>query len=1477
MKRLLPLLLAVAALGSFFLANGQEKEAAKPEPARPLKALLIAGGCCHDYAKQHEVLYKGIQERANVRVDVMWTRDKSTNPPLPLYDDPDWAKGYDIIIHDECAASNKDLKVMENILEVHKTIPAVHLHCAMHSFRNGTDKWPKHLGLHSTGHGPQKPLEITYTNPDHPITKTLENWVTKNEELYNNREIFDAEPLALATQKVGDRENSAVVAWTNTKQGAPTFSTTIGHNTYTVEDPRYLDLVTRGMLWAAGKLNDDYLKPYTGSNLITEMGAKEEKVESLFGKPGKNAVMVKLTASSTQVSDKHYPWKAIDGDEKTRWTANGAGQPAWLQLEFERLATVTSAEILWEQRNEWYHYKIETSLDGEKWAMAYDGSKNERKSDTKDNFQAKKIKFLRVTTLGQQTGKWPALWEIRLKGPEGKLELFPVLDKKEISQTKGASGKGLEKSGNIKPKIAKLTPEEEATILKDCEVPEGFEKTLFASWHSANYPVYVAASPGGDLYVSSDGNGSLGRQPGRGRVLRLRDSDKDGRADEVTEFIRDIDSPRGLIWDHDRLYLLHPPHISVFFDRDHDGVAEESKRLISDIAFGFKDRPADHTTNGLELGIDGWIYIAGGDFGFMKATGTDGRTLQHRGGGVIRFRPDGSGLELFSTGTRNILATPMSPTLDMFARDNTNDGGGWDVRFHHFTPLSDHGYPRLYKNFEKEHIHPLADYGGGSGCGGVYIHEPGFPDEWNKAPFTCDWGRAGLFRHTVEPEGATFKETAEPQRFIKVSRPTDADVDGMSAVYQASWKGPATFNWAGPEQGYIVRVTPKGYTPEPLPDFEKMSDEDLVKALDSPSHVRTLAAQRALMRRGENQDTADLLLKKFVQGSAVNSKFNAGTEFRSGIAALFALGKIAPGSPAEFNELIVLEPAAAPFARFVGDFPEKTPDSFKKVLESGFKSSDPRFKVEAIAATARLNLLGLASELSEALSDQDLVIRHTAYRALAKMSAHDAAFSKIDADDTETRKAAAWALMRMHKKEVVDGLVARLKSENIPEKRRPLLSTLARLYHKEAEWKGDSWGTRPDTRGPYYQLATWKESARILTNLKAILKDAPAEEAAFIITKLNKNRIPANDALERIIDLAMKDDKLIPVAIKQIASGGAVPAKAIPLVVKGASNPETPAEALADAVKILVNSDDQSALPAVLKALVQLDKTKGAGKQQSAAKGFFFKAPKLENHHLALEKMAAEKPDTPEGKYAAMAVVTLASRKGGSPESREMSLKAIAKGWSDPKQKMAFINAARDLRNPVINDRIRIALSDPDKAVAKAAKDAAGRLKIQASGADKTPKIATLKPEEALKKITAHKGDVALGQAIFARATCNACHTVSQDEKQKGPYLGNIAETYRRNELVEAILVPNKTIAQGFATNVFTLKDGKSFVGFVTDEAGDSVSIRDISSAEHTFKKGEIKERSTLPTSLMPPALLNGFTVHEAASLLDYFQSLVKK
>src|SRR5690606_17789748 len=120
------------------------------------------------------------------------------------------------------------------------------------------------------------------------------------------------------------------------------------------------------------------------------------------------------------------------------------------------------------------------------------------------------------------------------------------------------------------------------------------------------------------------------------------------------------------------------------------------------------------------------------------------------------------------------------PEMEMFARDNTNDGGGWDVRFEHFSGLDDHGYPRLFRNFGDECIPPLAIYGGGSGCGAVFIDEPGFPAGWGRAPFTADWGTNGLYRHAVERNGASFRETEPPKPLVRMTRPTDADVDGNS-------------------------------------------------------------------------------------------------------------------------------------------------------------------------------------------------------------------------------------------------------------------------------------------------------------------------------------------------------------------------------------------------------------------------------------------------------------------------------------------------------------------------------------------------------------------------------------------------------------------------------------------------------------------------------------------------------------------------
>ncbi len=242
---------------------------------KPLRALLITGGCCHDYASQNGILKQGIEARANVVVTQIHTDDKSTKPPLAILGNADYAKDYDVVIHDECAADVNDPATIKSVLAPHRAgIPGVNLHCGMHSYRIGNpgekaapgaerSMWFDYLGLQSSAHGPQLPIAISYTDKRHAIARGLGDWTTINEELYNNIQILPTtKALAHGKQSVKNKEGvteekDSVVAWVNDYQGTRVFSTTIGHNNDTVADARYLDLVTHGLLWACGKLDDN--------------------------------------------------------------------------------------------------------------------------------------------------------------------------------------------------------------------------------------------------------------------------------------------------------------------------------------------------------------------------------------------------------------------------------------------------------------------------------------------------------------------------------------------------------------------------------------------------------------------------------------------------------------------------------------------------------------------------------------------------------------------------------------------------------------------------------------------------------------------------------------------------------------------------------------------------------------------------------------------------------------------------------------------------------------------------------------------------------------------------------------------------------------------------------------------------------------------------------------------------------------------
>lgn len=225
---------------------------------KPLRALLITGGCCHNYTLQSQQLTNAVGKLTVVEWTVVNEGGNGTRAEIPLYANPDWAKGYDVVVHNECFADTTDTNYIRSIASAHKAgVPAVVIHCAMHTYRaTDIDDWREFLGVTSRRHDHLSRYAVKKVTPEHPIVKGIPaDWKTPMDELYVIEKLWP-NAKALATS-VSERDGKAYpVVWVNQYGKARVFGTTYGHSDDTFRDTVFLDYVSRGVLWAAGRLKD---------------------------------------------------------------------------------------------------------------------------------------------------------------------------------------------------------------------------------------------------------------------------------------------------------------------------------------------------------------------------------------------------------------------------------------------------------------------------------------------------------------------------------------------------------------------------------------------------------------------------------------------------------------------------------------------------------------------------------------------------------------------------------------------------------------------------------------------------------------------------------------------------------------------------------------------------------------------------------------------------------------------------------------------------------------------------------------------------------------------------------------------------------------------------------------------------------------------------------------------------------------------
>jgi putative membrane-bound dehydrogenase-like protein len=694
-------------------------------------------------------------------------------------------------------------------------------------------------------------------------------------------------------------------------------------------------------------------------------------------------------------------------------------------------------------------------------------------------------------------------------------DLRTFVEKRSASIADQLAGKkdGYRPQFNFGPpaRNAPLKPMDDATIGEVVKAPPGFKVSLFAAPPKVGYPVALSVAPDGAVYVAIDEQGSLGRTPGGGRVTRCVDDDGDGKADRVNVFAK-MEHPRGVIAQDGKVWVLHPPLLSVFRDEDGDGISDRQEILVTGLTTSqIDERGGDHTTNGIRMGLDGWIYIAVGDYGFHGAKGKDGRTLSQRGGGILRVRPDGTELEVFAIGFRNPFAIAIDPSMNLFTRDNTNDGAGWDVRVSHIIQTADYGYSQRFANFPDEIMPPLGVYGQGGGTGALFLQDERWPESYRGALLTGDWGRSEVYRHELKAAGASF--LADSSVFLSIPRATGMDLGADGRLYVASWRGGEAAVYVGPQVGFLACVAPPGWSSSPPIDLGQLKLTELIEGLCGPNAVSLFQCQREILRRGRSPEASRPL---------IDLASDASKPLQGRAAAVFALKQLDGAGSHDVLKRLAKDTAVREFAlRALADRKTELAGVEAGAFRSALADPSARVRAQAVIALGRLGDVGSAPEIIPLTSrpegspiptkrpvnaqpDPDKAVPHLAVRALVALRAVDAC---LDAIDGPHRDGALRALRSIHDPKAVEGLIKKLSTTRYPEARRDILATLVRLYHREADYDGSWWGIRPDTTGPYYDPREWECSARIASVLKAAILDGETETATFLRGELARQRI----------------------------------------------------------------------------------------------------------------------------------------------------------------------------------------------------------------------------------------------------------------------------------------------------------------------------------------------------------------------------------
>ncbi len=914
-------------------------------------------------------------------------------------------------------------------------------------------------------------------------------------------------------------------------------------------------------------------------------------------------------------------------------------------------------------------------------------------------------------------------------------------------------------------------------------------------------------------------------RPARDRISWLDDTNHDGLMDRKHVFADGLELVTSFVFYKDGVIVAQAPDILWLRDRDRDGkcdMVEGSEKTTLYTGFGTGDAHA--VINNFRWGLDGWVYGAiGYSAGHPKSL--DGsKDFGRVTAGVIRFKPDGSALEQYASGSCNTWGFDFAPDGEAFyttatcgehllhivmpekilARGNT---GG--LRASWVAPDHQKVFPAIH------HTRPAylqIDWVGGfTASAGSCIYNGGaWPDRFNGSDFSTEPTVHIVHHEILHPAGVTYLASKEPGReeteFVAGAdlwfRPIHARVGPDGAVYVLDFYNQAAIHndTRGPAHGAnnaatrpdrdhhfarIWRIQHKEAKTISVPRLDQQADQTgkLIAALAHPNGwVRDTAAR--LLRENGVGDNAMVPLRALVKAD------NMGMPAQ--VAALYtinALGRLDSGSLVE----AVNSPSAAVrknALRIAYERDHASSSAELEAIEKHLNDAEPRARLNALIA---LGSFDPSPEIAAAISDvwpslKDHYLESAALGVAAKdpllfieaaFKAQEPAFRadfvnhavRLLANKQDPEDAAKLIELLARQPQSADGLKqialqslgTNFKSETAPRWSAQLETAFKSLLHSPRA--GLAGATLP-------LIARWERSGRLSGELQPIIQQLKAKLNDTTVAEEERGQVAAN-----LIGIRALDPSIVPALAALVTSSGS---------------------------------------PDFAKRIVTV---------------------------------LGSVPDAAAGRELISAYNRVA------PEVREPIFDALFKRaeWS-----LQLVKAMSDRQidtlgvGPANLFRLR---THPNREVAAKANEVIDALRGPEQK-EKDQLITRFKPE------VQKPGNVANGAKVF-HDNCATCHAFKDQGRDLAPNLTGMG-AHGAGELLVHIIDPNRLVEPNFLSTSIETKDGLIYDGIIARENRAELVLRN-AAGDYALRKDNIAQRRSTGRSLMP----EGFEALGADGLRD--------